>query len=132
MAPAAPVTATRIGAMLMNSKARMMDAARALASNYAISESALRFQPKQLDRLRPQFCPVAIARGVNVPEPVGVVGVGKILAVMRAPAVLAQERAAGDQFGSHQHVPQVERLLPGQVESPSTGRRNRFQPLLQV
>src|SRR5437899_390351 len=67
----------------------------------------LRPKPLQLHRLGPQLRSFSIAPEVNVLEPIRVISVGKIFAVMGAAAVFAQERAAGDQLGSSEEVAQV-------------------------
>src|ERR1700716_3227251 len=56
------------------------------------SHASRGFEAGQLYRFGPQLRTVSIAHGVNVFEPVLIVRVWKILAVMSAAAVFAQER----------------------------------------
>src|SRR5262249_28018878 len=74
-------------------------------------------QPIQLHRFGPDFWTVAVAGNIDVFEPLGIVGVREIFAIMRTAAIFARKSAVRYQFGSENHVSHVEGLLPCQVES---------------
>src|SRR5262245_15649841 len=78
---------------------------------------ALRFQSIQFNGFGPDLWSTAVSANIDIFQPISIVRILEIFAVMRAAAVFARERAARDEFGGSEHIAHIQSLLPREIEA---------------
>src|SRR5438552_5286842 len=81
--------------------------------------SLLGLKPCDRDRLGGHAYALGLQVRERVLEPVHVIALGEILAIVAAAALFTRQRAGGDQLGAVQHEAKLERLHQVGVEGPS-------------